>query len=46
VPKSGGNPEVFNLVDPVWPFKAVRGALGLIEKNENHHARVLDLGHL
>jgi transcriptional regulator with XRE-family HTH domain len=46
VPVSGGLPEVFDLVDPVWPFKAVRGARGLIEKNENHHARVLDLRHL
>jgi transcriptional regulator with XRE-family HTH domain len=46
VPTSGGLPEVFDLVDPVWPFEAVRGARGLIEKNEAHHARVLDLGRL
>jgi transcriptional regulator with XRE-family HTH domain len=46
VPKSGGLPEVFDLVDPVWPFKAVRGARGLIETNENHHARVLDFSRL
>jgi hypothetical protein len=46
VPMSGGLPEVFDLVDPIWPFEAVRGPQGLVEKNEKVHARVLDFGRL
>ncbi len=46
VPMSGGLPEVFDLVDPIWPFEAVRGPQGLVEKTEKVHARVLDFGRL
>jgi transcriptional regulator with XRE-family HTH domain len=46
VPTSGGLPEVFDLVAPVWPFEAVRAPQGLVEKNEKVHARVLDFARL